>query len=118
MLDKFTQLEIKPLKISTGPETEIGMRWTVQVENVLNGTVCAKLCLEHENATNINSWHYQKHDHACKCGWMESALCLQELVTHDWSLDKNTIQDSTNAFVQLGKTISCSELNDILIFVK
>ena len=106
--NQFVELDIKPLENPTDLVTAIGNDWIVQVKDVLNGQVCARLCLEHESKDNINSWHYHEDSMVCKCGWVKSYLCLEEMTIPDWSLDNNVIQNSTGGFVQLRKMISCS----------
>ncbi len=43
------------------------------------------------------------------CGWIESSKCLEKMTALNWPIDLNVIKDATFAFVQLEKTIPCSE---------
>ncbi len=116
--ENFKELKIYPLKNPVDLENALENGWTMIVEKVLTGEVCAFLCLEEKD--KINSWHYLKHTQLCKCGWIDSNFCPERLVNTDlqsWSFQKNGLMsdDSPDAFVQLEKSVPCGK-NAILQF--
>ncbi len=107
---RFTDLDIHPLENPASLETVIREdKWAVMVENVVSGQVCAVLCLDHELAKNINSWHYEKSNQICRCAWVEANQCPENMVRPGLSPDQRQAKEHTNAFVQLKKTVSCGK---------
>ncbi len=104
--DSFDRLNILPLVDPSKLVPAVNDIWTVQVEDVVSGQVCAVLCLDHELADNINSWYYQEHTKVCRCGWIGAQVCPENLVDHDGT-DLETAAKTTSAYVQLEKSLPC-----------
>ncbi len=50
--------------------------WTIIVEDVVSLFVCARVCLEHDNANEeVNAWNYLVGERICRCGWIPSTAC-------------------------------------------
>ncbi len=114
LLDHFRDRDILPLENPNALETAVNNKWTVKVEGVVSGKVCSMLCIEHQNQTYINSWHYQTMPKGlCRCGWVESVHCPREtmMVDYKWTLNTSALSDSDQgAFVQLKKVVPCRKL--------
>ncbi len=108
---QFKELEIKPAQDPDSLKAVIvaDTAGKIVVEDVVSSQVCAALCLEHEKADQLNSWHYEVDKVICRCGWVHSALCPHTMVTGNWTLKaESTLENSTDiAFVQLNKTVLC-----------
>ncbi len=85
--------------------------WTVKVEEVVSSGVCIVLCLNHEQeADQINTWHYNKVEQVCQCGWIESTKCPENLALIEWNLTDTVDSNiNDNAFVALKKTLPCGK---------
>ncbi len=100
---QFLELEIKPVE---DPDN-VNVNWTIEVEEVDSAQVCAALCLEHDNADTLNSWHYKEW--ICKCGWVESTSCPERMIVQNWTMDSLDQLGEWTAFVQLHKTVPCGK---------
>ncbi len=111
LMEKFDELTIKPSENPESLDNAIGSSWTVEVEDVITSQVCTVLCLDHKRVDELNAWHYESINRICRCGWVESNLCPETMVVHNWTFD-NTVQlltSSDNVYVQLEKTVPCSK---------
>ena len=106
--EDFETFDIQPFEYATDFFKVIG-NWTVEVEEVLSGPVCAVLCLDHEKHDQINAWHYDKENLFCTCGWVESSKCPEYLVRTNWTLMALDLTREEDSFVQLGKTVPCGK---------
>ncbi len=106
--DDFKTLRIQPVEDQEYLKTAVGNSWTIEVDDVVSGEVCAVLCLEHEKKNELNAWSYQMNEKKCKCGWIESTSCPEKFVTNNWTLERIS---EYSAFIQLEKTVSCGESN-------
>ena len=119
---RFNALKVNAVKDLESMQIEIGNSggWTVEVEEVFTMEVCSVLCLDHENAAELNAWHYEGR--ICRCGWIESKSCPGDMVNMHWILEsKRNISSGAvldhKAYIQLNKTICCGEFY-VLEFVK
>ena len=99
LLGQFKELEVAVFKTNLDIDTD----WSVKVEDVISGYVCAVLCLDHDSKDQINTWRYNLNTRQCKCGWTESTKCPENLV-QEASIDNLLAEKS---YVQLKKTVPC-----------
>ncbi len=108
---QFNALEIHPIEDmeSLQVATVGSCGWTIEVKEVLNMSVCSVPCLEHEEADEVNAWHYQGG--ICRCGWIESKYCPENMVNKNWTtgIENGGFLDHM-AYVQLNKTVGCGRL--------
>ena len=108
LIEQFSELDIKPLRDPKVVDTAIE-QWTIQVEDVVSGPVCAVLCLGNEIQNHVNTWQYLPSMHICKCGWIVSDICPEHIAILNWNM--NDTSDLThNTYLQVGKTIPCGNV--------
>ncbi len=105
---QFTEGNIKPFRNHLDIHNVI-RGWNVEVEEVVTKQVCAVLCLHHQEADEINAWHFNENNKLCRCGWIESPKCAETIV-RNWKLDSDGINLKDNsAYVTLTKTLPCGK---------
>ncbi len=103
----FSELQIKPPN-KPGKIDKAIEDWTVKVDDVISGQVCAVFCLDSEKGDTVNAWQYQENKRGCKCGWIKSTICPEDLVQTDWKLD--SVRNLTQSpFIMLERTLPCSK---------
>ncbi len=119
LLADFRDQEIMPLNNANGFNVLDGTVTTVKVDEVISRQVCAVLCLDHEKVSNINAWHYISEERVCKCGWIQSDQCLEQMVDRAWEFHNLSSLTASDTFVQLKKTVACGEqeLSALIAFV-
>ncbi len=108
--DQIGELMIKPLEHAESLDNSSSVDWKIEVEEVISVQVCAVLCLDHDEAYELNSWLYDANDRVCKCGWVDSTFCPEQKTISNWTLptvEQLGMIDNVSAFVQLTKTVAC-----------
>ena len=110
---QLNALNVRPIKDPEQLNTKIETRgWTVVVEDVTSVQVCSVVCLEHKKMDELNAWLYEINERICKCGWIESSLCPEEMAINDWTWEGQTMENK--AFVVQNKTVSCGTVLTLL----
>ncbi len=106
---QFIEFDIKPFKDPAKVDSAIE-DWVTEVADVISAQVCAVLCLDHNQADNINAWRYNGIDNNCQCGWIRSSPCPMLIIDPKWTFGKLSDLTFTKAtFVQLEKIIPCGK---------
>ncbi len=108
LVGQFKDLQIKPL-IQGGSNLD-PLQNMVEVQDVVSTKVCAKICLEHQKANELNAWHFKANLGICHCGWIHSAACPEKMMMENWRFDVTSGLPNDTTFVQLAKTVSCGRL--------
>ncbi len=80
------------------------------VDDILSDEVCFTICLNFELQDAVNGWRFSTETNTCSCSWLKSTKCIR-----DMDLMPVTFQNyfalslaPAKAFVQLAKTVDCS----------
>ncbi len=104
--EKLLKMDVKAVTSDPG---DVILSWTVTVEEVISGPVCAVLCLDHKQIDQINAWHYNNKSQLCRCGWTKHTICPENLKSRKWAMNR-VFNSSGDVFVALNKTIPCRKI--------